>query len=638
MPAALVDPAVQASGSVPASPIGAMMSSAVAAYGKRYPTPAEQAQIQYEQAETQRIQQQMGVGNSVRDITNNIYAPATSGTNTPLATQPTDGGVNASPSNDGAGGGSALPMPSTPQPQPGTPQSRLTSNAGNIFKAAFDSGHPEIAGGLMRAITANAPGIPATGTDVTHPSPLSMSMMGAGDAYGNTPDATLLGGTPGQRDRNAKIADMVSSNPGITRSQAADVVDGVLEPVIDPTTKNVFLVNKLTQQSTLMHTPVQGLSTTPGGTPPAAAPASNTGSNGNNPFNLRPVGATTGFQQFKTPQEGLLAGLSDLSAKLSGHSAAMNGLPPTLRNIIGVYSPPNENQTVQLIQNASQRMGVDPDAPLNLSHLVPLASAILAQEGNTGALNAGAQPGAQAASAQPDASQFSIKRGDLGIPFGSLYGGSATAGRVMGGVSALTGDPNANQGAATGLSKVNDIKNQLIAIKNLQMGMRTNSAAQARFAQQFPETDPQLLDAENLASAATTGSGTAEDQVNAALQGAVGDRIEDAKTFANPNVSAEERQYAQERMNKTDKLFAGLPPTVQAAYAKALAVAPGGTNSNPQAPAAAPAQTNLEKGVAATGGTPGQTVSRPTTQAQYAALPTGSLYIDPGTGKTMRKK
>lgn len=106
----------------------------------------------------------------------------------------------------------------------------------------------------------------------------------------------------------------------------------------------------------------------------------------NNPGNLRPVGASSGFQQFSSPEEGMAALRRDLTAKLTGKSKAMGGRVPTIRNLISVYAPANENATAQLIKNAEQRMGMSADTPLTMNDLDNLTKAILIQEqGGTGA-------------------------------------------------------------------------------------------------------------------------------------------------------------------------------------------------------------------------------------------------------------
>jgi len=142
--------------------------------------------------------------------------------------------------------------------------------------------------------------------------------------------------------------------------------------------------------------PVGMATTPPASTPPSlssfyGSPTQGVGSKPiNNPGNLRPVGASTGFRQFSTPEDGMKALTDDLTAKLSGNSQAMAGRTPTLRNLISVYSPSNENATQQLIANAATRTGLSHDQPLTIADLPKVQQAIITQEqGGTG-LNAGA--------------------------------------------------------------------------------------------------------------------------------------------------------------------------------------------------------------------------------------------------------
>lgn len=565
MPQAIVDPIVQAQGSIPASPLSAMMSHIVGVYGRQFPTPLERSEMQYKNAATQQLQQQNSAPQELQDIATRIYSSPASMAGAAVQNG-TDGNV---------------PLPSTDQ--------RVRDNLPETIGTLARAGQYSNLGSAIRTIVANAPGVTYDSGNLNHPSPVSAAMVGSGESPLNTPEAMSAGMTPAARDRAAKINNILQNNPSMAPSRAANIVDDVLAYPQDPTTKTIFEVNKGTGEQVplrLGNTQIDssGNVQQPGDASapaPAVAPAVTTSPSGsnNNPFNLRPVGSSTGMQSFPNQQAGILAGLKDLTAKISGNSPAMGGKAPTVRNIISTYSPPNENNTAALIQNAAQRMGVDPDQQLTLQHLVPLADAVLQQEGN----GTGARPPTTPPSTPAGATRaLALQRGQLGIPFDSIYGGPATAGRIAGGIGAVFGNSEANNGATSGLTNVNDIKNQLISIKNLQMGMRTNSAAQARFAQQFPETDPQLLDTENLASGATTGSGTAEDQIIRGLQGAVVDRISDAQVFANPNTAAEERQYAQERMNKTDKLFAGLPKPVRQLYQAAISGQQAAASSNLQ--------------------------------------------------------
>lgn len=130
----------------------------------------------------------------------------------------------------------------------------------------------------------------------------------------------------------------------------------------------------------------QPWSTPLGGTPPtkevSAKPV-------NNPGNLRPVGKTTGFQTFNTPQDGVNALQQDLLAKVNG-SPSMQGQPPTLRNIIYTYAPPTENNTAAYLENVSKNTGIAPNQVLTADDINKLAPAIAQQEGN-GTMVANAQ-------------------------------------------------------------------------------------------------------------------------------------------------------------------------------------------------------------------------------------------------------
>lgn len=100
----------------------------------------------------------------------------------------------------------------------------------------------------------------------------------------------------------------------------------------------------------------------------------------NNPGNIRPVGASVGFQHYDTPQDGLNAIDSNLQAYQKKGVVTLSG-------IINRWSPPNENKTSQLVANASKFTGLDPNQPLDVTnnpqHLQLVRNAILKQEGGS---------------------------------------------------------------------------------------------------------------------------------------------------------------------------------------------------------------------------------------------------------------
>jgi hypothetical protein len=92
-----------------------------------------------------------------------------------------------------------------------------------------------------------------------------------------------------------------------------------------------------------------------------AAQAAGGGVPGNNFSNLRPQGASTGFQSFATPQAGLLA----IDNNLKAYSA--KGIN-TLSGVINRWAPPIENDTQSYIKDVAHRLGLDPNQPIDLNN------------------------------------------------------------------------------------------------------------------------------------------------------------------------------------------------------------------------------------------------------------------------------
>lgn len=119
--------------------------------------------------------------------------------------------------------------------------------------------------------------------------------------------------------------------------------------------------------STLAVTPTTGAASTfggSGGTPsapgaPAVGAAQPGAPNADNPTNIR-NGPNGTFGDPGSPQ----AGLQQADTLLQHYGQQGVG---TLAQLISKWAPPNENPTPQLIANASQRLGLDPNAPLNLA-------------------------------------------------------------------------------------------------------------------------------------------------------------------------------------------------------------------------------------------------------------------------------
>lgn len=107
----------------------------------------------------------------------------------------------------------------------------------------------------------------------------------------------------------------------------------------------------------------------------------------NNPGNLRPVGSSTGFMNFATPQAGLIALSDDLAGK------AKDGIT-TLSALANKYAPPGENNTGAWLQTVSGAVGVsDSNAKIDLSNpntRAAVMAGIVKAEGNPGTQLSGA--------------------------------------------------------------------------------------------------------------------------------------------------------------------------------------------------------------------------------------------------------
>lgn len=91
----------------------------------------------------------------------------------------------------------------------------------------------------------------------------------------------------------------------------------------------------------------------------------------NNPLNLRYVGqpgaaqGERGFAAFETPDHGLRAASAQLKRYWTG---ATTGQPlRTVRDIIGTWAPPSENDTGAYVRNVAAKIGVKPDDPLSIN-------------------------------------------------------------------------------------------------------------------------------------------------------------------------------------------------------------------------------------------------------------------------------
>ena len=145
----------------------------------------------------------------------------------------------------------------------------------------------------------------------------------------------------------------------------------------------------------------------------------------NNPGNMRPVGQTTGFQKFDTPQAGMDAMRNDLAIKIAGNSSAMTsrfgpGYQPTLANVIATWAPPEENNTAQYVMYVSQQAGIGPNQVLTPADIDRIVPAMIKMEGGQQATNYYGQQ-ANPAPSDPSAGQ----QVPSGLPQGSVMIGTA---------------------------------------------------------------------------------------------------------------------------------------------------------------------------------------------------------------------
>jgi len=78
--------------------------------------------------------------------------------------------------------------------------------------------------------------------------------------------------------------------------------------------------------------------------------------------NIRPVGSTTGFQKYDTPEAGIKA--IDDQLRIYGQKHGIH----TLRGVIERWAPSSENDTESYIKEVSQRTGIKPDEDIDIAN------------------------------------------------------------------------------------------------------------------------------------------------------------------------------------------------------------------------------------------------------------------------------
>ena len=176
---------------------------------------------------------------------------------------------------------------------------------------------------------------------------------------------------------NTHLTDVGKANATASLTKDFNSPDIQIVDPEDPAGKRTIFVSvsQLKQMSAAPKFTPQGLATlqqknTSGAT--ATAP------NDTNLGNMRPPGQSTGFQAPTTPDKDLAR--IDENLKSYGDKGIN-----TLGGVISRWSPPNENNTPALIQNAAKFLGIDPNQPIDLKNPAvrqAISTAIIKQEGN----------------------------------------------------------------------------------------------------------------------------------------------------------------------------------------------------------------------------------------------------------------
>lgn len=105
---------------------------------------------------------------------------------------------------------------------------------------------------------------------------------------------------------------------------------------------------------------------------------------GNNPGNLRPPGASTGFMNYSSSDEGVRAMADQI--RLYGRRDRLD----TVAQIVAKYAPASENNTAAYVSDVSRRSGIAPNQRIDVGNsemLARLLSAMIAHEQRAGSFD-----------------------------------------------------------------------------------------------------------------------------------------------------------------------------------------------------------------------------------------------------------
>ena len=273
-------------------------------------------------------------------------------------------------------------------------QSPAVTNLINSTREAYKAGNTELANKLalnLLELTGNQKDWAATGRDPKMIGKMLDAEARTKGVYKMEPGTTNVDFLTGTQTFQPKVGEgMVLNNGGVSVAPGyvnanAEIAGRQAGAVAGAQAENE-MVTVQTPDGPKMMTKAQAVALSGGGSQPPAQ-QSGGGVSATNVGNMRPPGASKGFQKFDTPEQGLAA--MDAQIRKYGERGIN-----TLAGIIEKWSPPNENDTPRLIANAAKRLGIDPKAPLDLNNPVvrqAVTTAIALQERPLSAHNGGAK-------------------------------------------------------------------------------------------------------------------------------------------------------------------------------------------------------------------------------------------------------
>ena len=260
-------------------------------------------------------------------------------------------------------------------------QSPAVTNLINSTREAYKAGNTELANKLalnLLELTGNQKDWAAQGQDPRQVGREQQAERLGKAMYKMDPGTTTINMLTGAREFQPRVGEGITLNNGV-----AGAVPGYADANAEIAGRQAGAVSGAQAQNKLITVPTEGgakMMTEGQAIEQAGGAPTNIG-------NMRPPGASKGFQKFDTPEQGLAA----MDAQLKRYGDQGHN---TLEKVISRWSPPNENDTPRLVAAAAKRLGIDPKAPLDLNNPVirqAVGTAIALQERPLLAHNGGAK-------------------------------------------------------------------------------------------------------------------------------------------------------------------------------------------------------------------------------------------------------